>query len=149
MTLHFRRPASSRCRGQALAEFALVLPLLLLLMVGILDFGRAVYASHTIGNAAREAARLAIVDQNPDKVRAHGADHAVGLSTTVTATYWNPVPNADPAQNGSCSPVVRECIVVLTVVTDYVPATPIIGGLIGPIRLTATTEMPVERAFSS
>ena len=55
---------AGRERGQALVEFALVLPILILLLVGIFDFGRAVYAFNTVNNAAREGVRLAIVDQN-------------------------------------------------------------------------------------
>ena len=140
-----RRPR----RGQALVEFALVVPILLLLLLGILDFGRAVYASHTIGNAAREAARLAIVDQNAEAVESRGEEHAVALDITVAATYWKPTPNADPTANAPCSPVIKECIAVVTVQTLYQAATPVIGGIVGQINLQAMTEMPVERGFSS
>lgn len=136
-------------RGQALVEFALVLPILLLFLLGILDFGRAVYASHTIGNAAREAARLAIVDQNPAAVTSHGQQHAVGLDVTVSATYRQPIPNANPSSNPECSPVIKECIAIVTVTTQYQAATPVIGGIVGPIDLQAVTEMPVERGYSS
>ena len=51
-----------------MVEFALVLPVLILLLVGIFDFGRAVYAFNTVNNAAREGVRLAIVDQNCDAI---------------------------------------------------------------------------------
>ena len=44
-------------------EFALVFPVFILLLFGILDLGRAVYAYNTIGDAAREGARVAIVNQ--------------------------------------------------------------------------------------
>lgn len=50
----------SEC-GQSLVEFALILPVLMLMLVGTLDFGRVVLANDTISNAAREAARYAIV----------------------------------------------------------------------------------------
>lgn len=46
-------------RGQSLVEMALVLPLLLLLLVGIIDFGRAFNNYIIITNAAREGARYA------------------------------------------------------------------------------------------
>ena len=46
-----------------MVEFALVVPLFVLLLVGLFDVGRAVYAYNTVNNAAREAGRLAIVDQ--------------------------------------------------------------------------------------
>ena len=57
------RIAAPTERGQGLVEFALVFPVFILLLFGILDLGRAVYAYNTIGDAAREGARVAIVNQ--------------------------------------------------------------------------------------
>lgn len=52
----------ARCRkGQALVEFALVLPLLMLLILGIVEFGRAWNAKQILTDAAREGARLSVV----------------------------------------------------------------------------------------
>ena len=48
-------------RGQAIVEFALVLPLFILMLIGIFAFGRIVWARNSLENAAREAARYAIV----------------------------------------------------------------------------------------
>jgi hypothetical protein len=48
--------------GQALVEFALVLPILLLVAVGIMDFGRALFVYSEVSNASREAVRYAAVD---------------------------------------------------------------------------------------
>jgi len=48
-------------RGATLMEFALVLPLLFLLILSILDFGLFFFAQHTIQFATREGARLALV----------------------------------------------------------------------------------------
>lgn len=45
--------------GQDLAEFAVVLPLLLLIVLGVLDLGRAFHANITIANASRAGARYA------------------------------------------------------------------------------------------
>lgn len=58
-------PRSMRRRGQSAVEFALVAPLLFLLMFGIVDFGRAMYYQNEITNAAREGARIAILASNP------------------------------------------------------------------------------------
>lgn len=52
-----------RSRGQALVEFAVVLPVFLLILAGVIDFGLGLYSQMTVINAAREGARLAIVDQ--------------------------------------------------------------------------------------
>src|SRR5437667_12790202 len=47
----------SRCRGQAIVETALLLPILMLLVMGTADLGRVFYYSIAVTNAAREAAR--------------------------------------------------------------------------------------------
>jgi Flp pilus assembly pilin Flp len=48
-------------RAQALVEFALVMPIFLLLVTGIFDVGRAVWQENTLAYAAREGTRYAIV----------------------------------------------------------------------------------------
>ena len=58
----FGSPAESRSRGQALVEFALVIPIFLLLIFGLLDMGRFVYMHSTLSQAAREGARLGAVE---------------------------------------------------------------------------------------
>lgn len=50
-----------RERGQALVEFALVFPLFMLLLLAVFDFGRVIWVHNMVQNAAREAARYAIV----------------------------------------------------------------------------------------
>ena len=49
-------------RGQALAEFALVLPLMLLFIAGIVELGRAWNIKQVVTDAAREGARYAVAD---------------------------------------------------------------------------------------
>jgi Flp pilus assembly protein TadG len=56
---YFRQ--SSR-RGQTLVEFAIILPLLLLIIFGVIDLGRAFYTSVVLSNAAREGARFAALN---------------------------------------------------------------------------------------
>lgn len=51
--------------GQALVEFALVLPILLILLCGIVDFGWIYYNQITLNNAAREGARYAVIHYDP------------------------------------------------------------------------------------
>ncbi len=57
-----RGRAANDDRGQALVEFALVAPLLLLLLLGIVDFARAWSAYEVITYQARQGARMAVVD---------------------------------------------------------------------------------------
>jgi len=47
--------------GQGLVEFALVLPVFMLILLGMFDLGRAVWANNAVANAAREAARYASI----------------------------------------------------------------------------------------
>jgi len=48
-------------RGQSTTEFVLIIPLLLLLMVGLLDLARLMWAYESLGHAVREGTRYAIV----------------------------------------------------------------------------------------
>jgi hypothetical protein len=74
-------------RGQSLVEFALILPVLVLMLIGTLDFGRVVLANDTISNAAREAARYAIV---------HGS-HAISGCPVGPPGTETIIPAASPA----------------------------------------------------
>jgi Flp pilus assembly protein TadG len=136
-----RRPSVER--GQSLVEFALVLPVFILVVVGILDLGRAVYAYNTISNASREAARVAIVNQTPADVQAEAIKQSVSLGISaaeVSVTY------GDPSGTGTCSaPYGVGCLASVTVEYVYTAATPVIGQIIGPFTMSASTEMPVER----
>ncbi|MCZ7572252.1 MAG: pilus assembly protein [Ardenticatenaceae bacterium] len=51
-------------QGQDLVEYALILPLLLLLLLGIMEFGIVIFSYDTIANAAREGARVGIIPAN-------------------------------------------------------------------------------------
>ncbi len=53
------RPQTGRTRGQAMVELALVLPLVLTVLFGIITFGIGIFYQQEITNAAREAARYA------------------------------------------------------------------------------------------
>ncbi|HYN70221.1 MAG TPA: TadE/TadG family type IV pilus assembly protein [Candidatus Eisenbacteria bacterium] len=54
-------PLRGRCTGQAVAEFAIAVPIVLLLVMILFDFGRVVYAQNAITEGARAATRLASV----------------------------------------------------------------------------------------
>ena len=54
-----------RSDGQAMVEFALLAFVLVLLIFALFDVGRAIYAYNALSNAAREGARIAIIDQGP------------------------------------------------------------------------------------
>jgi Flp pilus assembly protein TadG len=48
--------------GQSLVEFAVILPVFLLILAAIIDFGLGLYSQMTVINAAREGARLGVVE---------------------------------------------------------------------------------------
>jgi Flp pilus assembly protein TadG len=56
----FSRRLAREVRGQELVEFAFILPVLLMLLLGIFYFGRAISVYEAIGRAAREGARVAL-----------------------------------------------------------------------------------------
>lgn len=138
--------ATQGSRGQTLAEFALVLPVLLLVMMGILDFGRAVFAYNTLSNAARDGARVAIVDQTvvggiPAGAQ-RAADQATGLgvdpSTDVVVEYKQPGGTVD------CPNHSLGCTASVAVSHEFTAITPIIGNILGPIDLEASTVLEIE-----
>ena len=57
-----RAAARRKGRGQSLVEFALVIPIFLLMLFGLIDVGRLVYLNSTLSQAAREGARLGSVE---------------------------------------------------------------------------------------
>lgn len=59
------RPARRGQRSQALIEFSLVSPVLLLLLFGIIDLGRGIFYYDTLSHAAREGARIAVRASTP------------------------------------------------------------------------------------
>ena len=66
-------------RGAALVEAAITLPIILLISVGIFEFGRAYQTSQVLTNAAREGARLAILEGPTDAdVRARVQQYLAG-----------------------------------------------------------------------
>lgn len=143
-----------RERGQALTEFALVLPILLIVVVGLFDLGWGIFAWSTVNNAAREGARLAVVDQvaTEVKVEVARAASAIGANEANPDDATDPVdifaPDyrhpATPDTAGSCSPVQQACLAVVRVEYDYSPITPLIGNLIGTITFVGESTFPIE-----
>lgn len=72
--------------GQSLVEFAMVVPLLLLLVFGIIDFGRLLMNQVTLTNAVREGARIASVGGSSGDVTSRVESAAPGLSPSVSYT---------------------------------------------------------------
>jgi hypothetical protein len=139
----FRRGDS---RGQTLVEFALIIPIFLLVFLGLFDLGRAVFYHSTISNASREAVRLGIVDQTDAAIRQAAVDNANGVMPIgiddVTVQFLAP----NLTNTGTCpaQPAIG-CIVQVTVIHAFTPATPFAPQL----SLSATANQPIERRFPS
>ncbi|HEY2917008.1 MAG TPA: TadE/TadG family type IV pilus assembly protein [Candidatus Limnocylindrales bacterium] len=151
-------------RGQALVEFSLVFPLLVLFAVAMIDMGRAVWAYTQITNAARQGARVAAVNQvssssecdasRPieDPLDAHwtivGCAIVAGGPLGLTASNVSVSYAAPPSTTVSCSPTLHiGCIASVTVTYAYTPATPILSAILSPIGMSATSQQPIERVF--
>jgi Flp pilus assembly protein TadG len=73
-------------KGAALIEAAVTIPLILLISVGIFEFGRAYQTQQVLTNAAREGARVAVIEGTTDAdVRTRVRDYVTrGGLTTLT-----------------------------------------------------------------
>jgi Flp pilus assembly protein TadG len=78
----------ARCRvrrsedAQSLVEFGLILPIFLILVFGIIDFGMGLRAYITVAQATREGARYGIVGNQPGTFTSGGSGHCNGSTTT-------------------------------------------------------------------
>jgi len=79
-----RNPRHRGDAGQDVVEYALVLPLLLLLLLGMVEFGWAVFAYDTVSNAAREVARCCIYPSE-DPTQLSRCDNATQFGQCETA----------------------------------------------------------------
>jgi hypothetical protein len=150
-----------------LVEFAFVFPLIVLLAFAFIDIGRAVFAYNTLTNAARQAARVAVVSQldpvsGPWTCRAdkpvedvnnpnwtfRGCAITAGATIGVTAANVSIAYSTPPDTSLECSPDLNVgCLVTVTVTSNFFPITPVAGSLIGNIAMSATSEMPLERLY--
>jgi Flp pilus assembly protein TadG len=134
--LRGRRTGARRNRcGQAIIEFALVLPLLLLVLLGITEFGRAFYTLNVLTQAAREGARLAAVGGTIAQVEARVTEVLDAANITPVSggiTLVGPDPG-DPDQT-----------VTVTVTSDFEVLSRNILPFTGSFPLTGTAVMRFE-----
>lgn len=132
-------------RGQGLVEFALIFPVMILLLLAIFDAGRLVFAYNDMTNAARTGARVAIVDQTPNAAQDATISQATSLGLTsgdVTVSYLA------PDLSGPCAtPYDLGCVAQIEVTFQWQAITPVIGSILGPISLTTESRMPIERVY--
>ncbi len=131
--------------GQSLVEFALVAPILFLVILGLVDGGRIVFINNELSQAAQEGARWATV-------QGRAASEADGENTAVTDEIRSRIVVAPApaitvsctdlgAQSGSCG---SGDLLSVSIRSSVSPITPIIGDIIGPLVLTAEAQMTVH-----
>jgi Flp pilus assembly protein TadG len=131
----------ARDRGAAAVEFALVFPLLLLIVFGIIDFGRALNAQITLTQAAREGAGLDAVGDASGTVITATKQAATGLSPVNVSVIACP-PGVNPSQNATVS---------VTYQFSFITPIGALAGLIGnpgnlgsPLTMSAQGVMPCD-----
>ncbi len=136
------RGAAVADRGAAAVEFALLLPLLLFIVFGIIDFGRALNSQVTLTQAAREGARLEALNQQNVITRTQAA--ATGLSGVGVTIVSACPPGSGPTANADV-----KVSYTFNFITPIGAIASLIGGggksgLGSSLTLTAEGVMPCE-----
>ncbi len=93
-------------RGAALIETAITIPLVLLVSVAIFEFGRAYQTWQVLTNAAREGARVAVLEAyTDDMVRARVRQYMIAGSLPAASTAAIAIDRNEPFMAGSASRV--------------------------------------------
>jgi Flp pilus assembly protein TadG len=90
-------------RGATAVEFAFILPLLIVLILGIAEFGRAFQVSGTLSAAAREGVRVMALQNDPAAARAAVRNAATSLDPALTDAQIVITPATCPQTGGSTS----------------------------------------------
>lgn len=159
-------------RGQTLVEFALVLPIFLLLLFAVIDGGRFVFVSSAVSNAAREGARLGSVEAswrgstdascgaaggpvcpaNDTVLRANITNAANRQMTpfgSVTNVYLSCVASSGTPPTGAwvstnCASPTSGGFISVRVTYTWRAITPLIGDIMGVITTTASTTVSIN-----
>jgi hypothetical protein len=122
-------------KGQSLVEFAILLPLLLLVLMGILEFGLILNSYLTINNSAREGARLGIVAGSNIEI------NALINSISPNLESENIVVNITPLEGSRKS----GGTLTVEVIYNYQVIIPIISNILNNVVvLKAQTSMRIE-----
>ena len=132
-----------KARGQELVEYAMILPIFVFLILGILDLGRAVYYYSAINNGAREGARYGSIHLEEANVEANICNLVIHrtLGLGLTCDPLDPTPDVSTIFNFDTE------IVKVTVSYSFKPVTPIIGRIFGgasSVPLSTSSIMQLE-----
>src|SRR4051794_9788125 len=91
-------------KGATLVEFAIVLPVFLMFVFGMIEYGRMVMVQQVITNAAREGARAGVLDNSTSATVSTAANQylsAAGIGSATISTTPNPPSSASYANTVS------------------------------------------------
>jgi|WetSurSiteA1Bulk_404760.scaffolds.fasta_scaffold59785_2 Flp pilus assembly protein TadG len=136
--------------GSVAVEFALLVPLLLILLFGIVDFGHAWYVRQELVYASREGARYGTRFHTVNSV--HVLPNALDptIASYVTSKYTSLLPpdanlQVTPGGTGYATGVVGDPLTVtVTATKTWWLVSKLVPGLNSSINLSASTEMQVE-----
>jgi Flp pilus assembly protein TadG len=146
MAAVIRGPRRGSQSGQAVIEFALSLPILLVVVMGIFDFGLMFQHYEVVTNAAREGARVGVLPNYTTadaQARAQQYLTSGGLSS-ASATV---VAAVSPISFGSPPKTVNQVTVTVSYPYTYPfigPILNLIGGSLGSVTLQSISTMRVE-----
>ncbi|MBS4200968.1 pilus assembly protein [Bacillus sp. FJAT-49732] len=121
-------------KGQSLVETALILPILIMLLFGIVDFGRVFHAYLTLDHAGREAARDAAIGKEDGEIKSKTESATTSLGDGVGITI-SPAGKANRTSG-------NDVTITLTYTVDLI--TPILGQTVKSIDVENKTVMRVE-----
>ena len=148
-----------RQRGQSLVEFSLILPVMLLMLFGVVDFGRAIFQYSTTAEGARQADRLAVVDQTSTAIIAKARSSSAGISldaqpngvricfkdsAMVTDAQLSCTNTAAATLCNGGGDKKIGCLAVVETQSSFTAITPIISRIVGPIALKSRSVNPIE-----
>ena len=141
--LHQRRPARAE-RGAAALEFALVLPLLIVLVFGMVDCGWAINRYSVLNNAVREGVRTASLGGDVNDVKAavqQSLDSRMVSAVTITVTCRKPDESACGAYD-SDKETGGTAIVRAEATQSWL--TPVMSTFSSSLQLSKTMQMRIE-----
>jgi Flp pilus assembly protein TadG len=143
LTLPERATARHRGDGQALVEFSLSIGAFLVLIIAIVDVGRAMYVHNGLSEAAREIARRTIVYPGVNLGSSAESQSVVATQQTLvpgmtTPTFLCVDVMGDPSGHVPCT---RGDYVRVTVTAPYEPS--VFLGMAGPITLRSSASMQI------
>lgn len=140
MKTHRKPEKDKREDGQAMVEFALILPIFLLILCGIIDFGWLFYNQLSLNNACREGARYAVVNTAEDASTQAIINHIENSTTTVFANDGVDIEIIYTAPNDPTSGDIK-----VTLEAEISFFTPVLSTVMGKEKtITSTVIMKVE-----